>query len=56
MKLKSRGFRSAHGFVCLFRLSGHSARAGQSLAKKVIKVKVAAGTSVKHRPIPFHVP
>jgi hypothetical protein len=42
-------FWSAHGLVCLFGFSGHSARAGQTLAKKIIKAKKSAGEKAAHR-------
>jgi hypothetical protein len=43
------GFWSDHGLVCLFGFSGHSARAGQTLAKKAIKVKKSAVEKAEHR-------
>jgi hypothetical protein len=54
LKLKNRGVcRSAHGLVCLFGFSGQSARAGQTLAKKAIKIKKSAGDKANHRFCPF---
>jgi hypothetical protein len=47
------GAWSAHGLVCLFGFSGHSARAGQTLAKK-IKAKIFAGIEAEHRVHSFH--
>jgi hypothetical protein len=49
LKLNCRGcLRSAHGLFCLYRFSGQSARAGQTLAKKAIKVEKSAGEKRKH--------
>jgi len=51
---KSRGFFwSAHGLICRFEFSGHSARAGQTLAKKMIKAKISAGKKAEHRVLSF---
>jgi hypothetical protein len=47
--LKAAGSWSAHGLVCLFGFSGHSARAGQTLAKEAIKVKKSAVDEASHR-------
>jgi hypothetical protein len=46
---KPWGFWSAHGLVCRFEFSGHSARAGQTPAKKIIKAKISAGVKAEHR-------
>jgi hypothetical protein len=43
------GFWSTHGLVCLFEISGHSARSGQTLAKKEIKAKKSAIVNAEHR-------
>jgi hypothetical protein len=50
------GFWSAHGLICLLGSWGHSARARQTHAKKIIKVKIAAGIKAKHRINPFLAP
>jgi hypothetical protein len=56
-EMKSRGvLRSAHGLVCLLGSLGHSARARQTLAKKIIKAKIAAGIKTKHKFNPFIAP
>jgi hypothetical protein len=49
------GCWSAHGLVCLFLFSGHSARAGQTLAKEAIKVKKSAVVKSEHPVHSFNV-
>jgi hypothetical protein len=52
---KAVGCLPAHGLVCLFVFSGHSARAGQTLAKEAIKVKKSAVAKAEHRVHSFNV-
>jgi hypothetical protein len=52
---KAVGCLPAHGLVCLFVFSGHSARAGQTLAKEAIKVKKSAVAKAEHLVHSFNV-